>query len=289
MATQNIVPDRYIRSSIPTPLADHIGQLPGNGIFGNINGISGNSNGIIGAVPNNGILGSAITGIDPFAQKVNLGDRFVKPKDFIDHIKFLTLAHDFLDGEQESGLIKLNIMTPEFLKNNMGLILFTGNSSDPNYMKTLKIYHNINEVVSSARRNGQLKIDFPLGIIDIDDKSAGGETLRDYFKITSVPTIVYKSQDGNYHHFNGPKSLISAMKHACQTDFAHVNMNLGPGGLCNIVDLEEYKFEDPKPIIVPTASSIGTMDPTDIADTKLHDDVTVGAKINTNLAFSFRR
>lgn len=278
MLPHNIYPKHLISpvqrqsfNQLPVPRGDHQYQLPGSSTFG-MNNFGANGFGFDGRLD--------FLNPNPDNIKVDLKKSYIEPKNFVRDIIFLTLARDFADSEPEDGLVKLELNNPEFLKNNMGLILFTGNNSDPNYLKTLKVFNNAKDYMSSTSKKGEIKIDIPFGIVNIDDPSAGGNTMQNYFKIKHVPTIVYKSPDGNYHHFNGPTSIYAALKYAAERDFKNSLLSdLGSGGLFNMVNLEQFRFAEPKDIRIINNDN-------DTSVLANHQDATVGARVMSSLTFT---
>lgn len=190
---------------------------------------------------------SGITGIksDLVGPKIRNADIMIKPENLIDHVVHMTLAKDFIDSIDESGMVKLRVTNPEFVKANSGLMVFA-NSGLSNYHQNVATVHKMREFVNGARKSNAIGIDIPLGIVDGANFDEGGNILSNFFKVTEYPTIVYQAHDGNYHHFNGPKTMVSAIKYACENSD---DKNYIASGICNMIDFEDHKFEQPAELV----------------------------------------
>jgi len=186
---------------------------------------------------------SVLNGIDlkhmhpnPLGSKLNIQKSMVKPGELLNHVRYLTLAKDFVEDITEDGKVRLRINNPEFVKNNRGMIMFTrgmpaaGPAAD-HEKHTLAVFNQI------GGKSPSIDFPVPLGAVDVSDYEHGGNILGDYFQIEAYPTLVYMDGDGHYHHFNGTNGLVSSIKYACQETGS---------AFCNVIDFEDQKFLEPK-------------------------------------------
>jgi hypothetical protein len=158
----------------------------------------------------------------------------VKPENLLDHMRYLILARDYTFDVETSGSVKFKVDTPEFRENG-GLIAFL-NSSDSSYKHNIGMINKFTKSMSDKKRNKAINFDIPFGIVDVSNPENKG--LLGYYKITSVPTIVFQSYDGNFHQFNGVNGLVAAIKHYFSAY----------GAEYNILDFGDYRFADPSPL-----------------------------------------
>jgi hypothetical protein len=208
---------------IVPPSSNH--QVRGNFDFNNFGDMGGNVKNIL----------------YPYGMPAKLTDDQIKntmvnPDNIISHVRNLILARDFIDNIDETGLVTLQVTDPDFIRANSGLIIFT-NSRDSKHHQTVKVVNSMKELINESKQNGSLSVDVPLGIVDVGNEDLGGNILKNFFKIEKFPTIVYKDLRGHYHHFNGPRTVVAAIKYACEHDNR---------GECNVIDYGNLRFEEPE-------------------------------------------
>ena len=176
---------------------------------------------------------------NPLNQTIDLKKNLVKPEDFIDHVKYLTLGKDFVQDVTEDGKVRLRINDPAFVKANRGLVLFTSSKDSPDKKQTLAVFNQLGGAVQAAGKKLNIDVNLPIAAVDTTDYENGGNILKDYFQIHAYPTLVYQDQDKNYHQFNGTNGLASAIKHACR------DMD---SAICNSINFDEYTHNEEKPL-----------------------------------------
>ena len=64
---------------------------------------------------------------------------------------------------------------------------------------------------------------YPIGVINVEDNSAGNNILADYLKVTGYPTIKLW-ENGTFKDYSGGRSLEALLRHLCMRN-----------GLCELV------------------------------------------------------